>query len=139
MLGIHRCINIFAQLHCKHSSTAKICAILAYLLLSCSKCHELLNHEASQSNSCACLSAAGAKAEFMYPAIPKGTKQCQNDMIRYLAESQLNCDSGGMPPMAIGARAAPPHGYRRILFWGRYGAPQVHTEDSFVLQVPHTL
>jgi hypothetical protein len=52
--------------HCKHSSTAKTCAIFAYLLLACSECHELLNHEASQSNYCACLSAAGDEAEFMY-------------------------------------------------------------------------
>jgi hypothetical protein len=37
---------------------------LAYLLLACSKCHELFNHEDSQSNSGACLSAAGDNAEF---------------------------------------------------------------------------
>jgi hypothetical protein len=35
------------------------------LLLAYSECHKLLNHEASQSNYCACLSAAGRKAEFM--------------------------------------------------------------------------
>jgi hypothetical protein len=45
---------------------AKICAIFAYLLLACSECHELFNHEASRNNYCACLSAAGNKAEFMY-------------------------------------------------------------------------
>jgi hypothetical protein len=47
---------------------AKTCAIFAYLLLACSECHELLNHEASQSNYGACLSAAGNRAEFMYSA-----------------------------------------------------------------------
>jgi hypothetical protein len=45
---------------------AKTCAIFAYLLLACSECHELFNHEASQSNYGACLSAAGSKAETMY-------------------------------------------------------------------------
>jgi hypothetical protein len=44
----------------------RTCAIFAYLLLACSKCHELLNHKASQSNYGACLSAAGGKAEFLY-------------------------------------------------------------------------
>jgi hypothetical protein len=38
-----------------------------YLLLACSESHALLNHEASQSNYCACLSAAGDEAEFTYP------------------------------------------------------------------------
>jgi hypothetical protein len=47
---------------------AKTCAIFVYLLLACSKCHELFNHEASQSNYCACMSAAGHEAEFMYSA-----------------------------------------------------------------------
>jgi hypothetical protein len=28
-----------------------------------------------------------------------------NDMIRCLQESQGNCDSGGMPPVAIGVRS----------------------------------
>jgi hypothetical protein len=54
--------------HCNHSSMAKTCAIFAYLLLACSECHELFNHEASQSNYGACLSAAGDKAEFLYSA-----------------------------------------------------------------------
>jgi hypothetical protein len=54
--------------HCQHSSKARTCAIFAYLLLARSECHELFNHEASQSNYCACLSAAGDEAEFMYPA-----------------------------------------------------------------------
>jgi hypothetical protein len=52
--------------HCQHSSTDRTCAIFAYLLLACSKCHELFNHEASQSNYGACLSAAGDMAEFLY-------------------------------------------------------------------------
>jgi hypothetical protein len=47
---------------------AKTCAIFAYLLLACSECHEIFNHEASQSNYGACLSAAGNRAEFMYSA-----------------------------------------------------------------------
>jgi hypothetical protein len=52
--------------NCQHSSPARTCAIFAYLLLACSKCHELFNHEASQSIYGACLSAAGDKAEFLY-------------------------------------------------------------------------
>jgi hypothetical protein len=52
--------------HCQHSSTARTCAIFAYLLLACSKCHEVFTYEASQSNYGAFLSAAGDKAEFWY-------------------------------------------------------------------------
>jgi hypothetical protein len=47
---------------------AKTCAIFAYLLLACSKCHELFNHEALESSYCACISAAGPEAEFMCSA-----------------------------------------------------------------------
>jgi hypothetical protein len=47
---------------------AKTCAIFAYVLLACIEGHELLKLEASQSNSCACSSAAGNGAEFMYSA-----------------------------------------------------------------------
>jgi hypothetical protein len=47
---------------------AKTCVIFEYLLLACNKCHELFNHEASQSNYCACMSAAGHEEEFMYSA-----------------------------------------------------------------------
>jgi hypothetical protein len=47
---------------------ARTCAIFAYFLLACSECHELFDHEASQSNHGACLSAAGDKAEFLYSA-----------------------------------------------------------------------
>jgi hypothetical protein len=43
-------------------------ANFAYLLLACSKCHELFNHEVLQSNYGACLSAASDKAEFLYSA-----------------------------------------------------------------------
>jgi bacterioferritin-associated ferredoxin len=43
-------------------------ATFAFLVLACSECHELFNHEASQSNCGACLSAAGDKAEFLYSA-----------------------------------------------------------------------
>jgi hypothetical protein len=56
--------------HCQHSSTARTCAIFAYLLLACSKCHELFNLEASQGNYGACLSAAGNQAEILYSAFP---------------------------------------------------------------------
>jgi hypothetical protein len=49
-------------------STARTYAIFAYLLLAWSECHERFNHEASQSNYGACLSAAGDKAEFLYSA-----------------------------------------------------------------------
>jgi hypothetical protein len=52
--------------HCKHSSTAKTCAIFAYLLCARSECHDLLNHEALQSNYRAGLSALGDEAELMY-------------------------------------------------------------------------
>jgi hypothetical protein len=52
--------------HYQHSSTARTCAIFAYLLLACSECHELFTHEASQSNYGAFLSADGDKAEFLY-------------------------------------------------------------------------
>jgi hypothetical protein len=47
---------------------AKTFATFACLLLACSKRHEPLNHDASQSNYCACLqlSAAGDKAAFIY-------------------------------------------------------------------------
>jgi hypothetical protein len=48
---------------------AKTCAIFAYLLLVSSECHELLDHVASQRKYCACLSAAGDEAEFMYSAL----------------------------------------------------------------------
>jgi hypothetical protein len=51
--------------HCQPILTARPCAIFAYLLLACSKCHELFNYEASKSNSGACLGAAGDKAEFL--------------------------------------------------------------------------
>jgi hypothetical protein len=41
---------------------------LAYLLLACSERRELFNHDASQSNYGACLSAGGDKEEFLYSA-----------------------------------------------------------------------
>jgi hypothetical protein len=47
---------------------AKPCAVFAYFLLACSECHEVFNHEASQSNYGGHLSAAGGKAEFVYSA-----------------------------------------------------------------------
>jgi hypothetical protein len=37
-------------------------------MLACSECHDLFNHEASQSNYGACLSEGGDKAEFLYSA-----------------------------------------------------------------------
>jgi hypothetical protein len=68
ILGLNRCIDVCAEKsrHCKHSSTGKTCSIFAYVLLACIEGHALLKHEASQSNYCACLSAAGNGAEFMY-------------------------------------------------------------------------
>jgi hypothetical protein len=45
---------------------AKTCALFAFLILACSECHELLSHEASQSNYGTCLSAADDKAKKMY-------------------------------------------------------------------------
>jgi hypothetical protein len=59
-------IDVWMSRHCQHRSTARTCAIFAYLLLACSECHELFNHEASQSNYSAWLSAAGDKAECLY-------------------------------------------------------------------------
>jgi hypothetical protein len=43
-------------------------------------------------------------------------------MIRRVPESQDNCDSGGMPPMAIGAKVAPPNEYRQTPVWLLWGA-----------------
>jgi hypothetical protein len=58
-----------------------------------------------------------------------GTKDYQNDIIRCLPEIQDSCDSGGMPPMAIGAQVTPPHGYKQTpisgalwLLRGAYGS-----------------
>jgi hypothetical protein len=70
LLGLNRCIDVCAEIsrQCQHRSAAKTYAIFACLLLACSECHELFNHEASQSKYCDCLSAAGAEAEFMYSA-----------------------------------------------------------------------
>jgi hypothetical protein len=123
ILGLNRRIDVCAEMsrHCKHSSTAKTCASIAYLLLACGKRHELLNHEASQRNYRACLSAAGDEAEFMCSAFADvkmlqllpGTKHYQNDIVRCVPESQDNCNSGDMPPMATGAQVAPPHGCRQ--------------------------
>jgi hypothetical protein len=42
-----------------------------------------------------------------------GTKHYQNDNIRCLPDWKDNCDSGGMPLMAIEAQVASPHGYRQ--------------------------
>jgi hypothetical protein len=61
---IHVCAEM--SRHLKRRSMAKTCAIFAYLLLAYGECHEPFNHEASQSNYGACLSAAGEKAEAMY-------------------------------------------------------------------------
>jgi hypothetical protein len=47
---------------------AKLSAIFVYLILACSECHELFNHEASQSKYGAYLRAAGDKEEFLYAA-----------------------------------------------------------------------
>jgi hypothetical protein len=54
--------------HCKQSSTTKACAIFAYLLLAGSECHEHFDRDASHSNYCAGLSAAGDESEFVYSA-----------------------------------------------------------------------
>jgi hypothetical protein len=54
--------------HCQHSSTAKSCAIFAYLLFAGSTCHEPFDHEAYQRNYGACVSAAVDKAEFLFSA-----------------------------------------------------------------------
>jgi hypothetical protein len=109
--------------HCQHSSTAKTCAIFAYLLLECSEYHELLNHEASQSSYGACLRAAGDEAEFLYSSFADvkmliqqlltGTKHYQNGIIIYLPERQDHCGSGGMLFTLTRTQLAPPHGYRQ--------------------------
>jgi hypothetical protein len=49
-------------------SVVQYLAPLRYLILACSKCHELFNHVASQCNYGACSSTAGDKAEFLYSA-----------------------------------------------------------------------
>jgi hypothetical protein len=83
------------------------------------QCHELFNHEASQSNDGACSSAAGDKAGFYVfrtcqcwngtiQQLLTDTKHCQNDIIRYLPESQDKCASGGLRFLAIRAQMAPP-------------------------------
>jgi hypothetical protein len=75
------------------------------LLLACSKCHELFNHEASQSNYGASVTEAGEKAKTNHAALAEnstiyqlltGTKHYQNGVIMYLPERQDNCGSGGM-------------------------------------------
>jgi hypothetical protein len=72
ILGLNRYIDVRAEMsrRCKHSSMAKTCAIFAYLILSCSKCHDIFNHEASQSNYGTCSSAAGDRAECLYSELP---------------------------------------------------------------------
>jgi hypothetical protein len=74
---------------------------------------ELFNHEASQSNYCAFLSAAGNQAEFMYSnfaaveMLQFNSSQLVPIIVRYLPESQDNCDSGGMVFTAIMLRWLP--------------------------------
>jgi hypothetical protein len=95
---------------------------LFILLLACSKCHKQFNYEASQSNYWACLSAAGDEAEFMcfaffdlkmlqFNSSLLAQTNYHNDIVRCLPESQLECEHGGMPPMATGALATTPHRY----------------------------
>jgi hypothetical protein len=55
-------------------------------------------------------------------------------MIRYLPESQLNCDSSGMPPMAIGSQAPPTHGYRQPSDSGTYRRMSVAIRGLLVVQ-----
>jgi hypothetical protein len=55
---------------------------------------------------------------------PKGAKDCQNDVIRYLPQRQGNCDSGGMLYSATQAQMAPPPGYRRISVSGAIWHPE---------------
>jgi hypothetical protein len=62
-----------------------------------------------------------------------GTKHYQNDIIRYLPESQLNCDSGGMPPMAIGSQAPPHMDIGNPPFRVPYGTRHVHAEDRLAM------
>jgi hypothetical protein len=76
----------------------------------------IFNHETSQSNYGACLSAACDKAELLYSAFQQlltGTKHFQNGIIMYLPESQDNCGSGAMLFTVTRAQTAPPHGYRQ--------------------------
>jgi hypothetical protein len=56
--------------HCQHRSTARTCAIFAYLLLACSECNKLFNHDTSQNNYGTCLSATGDSADFFIPLLP---------------------------------------------------------------------
>jgi hypothetical protein len=126
--------------HCQHSSRAEPCAIFAYLVLACSECHELFNHEASLRNYGACLSAASDEEEFRPSAfadvkmlqfhssllVPTIFRMALSYMPERQAKSQNNCGSGGMLYTATRAQMAPPHGYRQPSFldsiWSLPGA-----------------
>jgi hypothetical protein len=118
---------------------AKTCAIFACLILACSECHELFNHEASQSKHDTCLSAAGNNEEFLCSVFAKfklnariqqlltGTKHYQNGILIYLPESQDNCGSGGM--LSPELRWLPHIDIGRPPLTGLYGPVQIHTEE----------
>jgi hypothetical protein len=66
ILGLDRCIDICAQM-CRHCNGQNVCHLCLFIF-----CMQQIiltfNHEASQRNYCACLSAAGNEAEFVYSA-----------------------------------------------------------------------
>jgi hypothetical protein len=126
--------------HCQHSLTARTCAIFAYLLLACSECHELFNHEASQSNYGACLSAAGDKAEFLYSAftdvkMPQFNSSKMVPNIIGLVLSYICQKAKTIVVLVVCCSQRPklrwlPHmDIGNPLFRAPFGAHQVHTEE----------
>jgi hypothetical protein len=95
--------------HCQHSSRARTCACFACFLLACSKCHELFDYEASQSNYIACLGAASNKADFLHSHVLM-LKRYHPTATIYQPESQDNCGSDGL---LFTATRAPPHACRQ--------------------------
>jgi hypothetical protein len=135
--------------HCQHSSTAKTFAIFSYLLLACSKYHELFNHGASLSNYGARLSGAGDKADFLYSAYA-------DDKVLQFNSSQLVPNIIRMAVSYICKKAktivilVECFSQRPELRWLNhidkgnppirtpYGAPLVHTEEYIIPYVAYT-
>jgi hypothetical protein len=82
-----------------------------------SECHERYNHEGSQSNYCACLSAADSKAEFMYSAFAD---------VKMLKTKQL------LTGMKTRAQMAPIIGIGQPAVLGPFGAQTNNVEDAHV-------
>jgi hypothetical protein len=129
--------------HCQHSSTARTCAIFAYLILACSECHEVFNHEASHSNHGACLSAAGDRADFLYSAFAdvKMLQFNSSKLVPNIIRMTLSCICQKAKTVVVlvvccSQRPEPrwlPHGYRQPSVSVPFGACQVHTEEYYIL------